>query len=62
MTTKITNQEIIDITINSKTMALAAKRCGMAYTTFIRHAKRLGIYKPNQGGLGITRHKNIKYH
>lgn len=53
MKNRITDQEIIEITTKSQTMALAAKRCGMAYTTFIRHAKRLGIYKPNQGGRGI---------
>lgn len=53
MKNRITDQEIIEITAKSQTMALAAKRCGMAYTTFIRHAKRLGIYKPNQGGRGI---------
>lgn len=53
MKNRITDKEIIDITTKSQTMALAAKRCGMAYTTFIRHAKRLGIYKPNQGGKGI---------
>ena len=53
MKNRITDQEIIEITATSQTMALAAKRCSMAYTTFIRHAKRLGIYKPNQGGRGI---------
>lgn len=60
MVTKITNQEIIEITINSKTMALAAKRCGMAYTTFIRYAKRLGVYKPNQCGRGIKKRRKNK--
>lgn len=53
MKSRITDQEMINITTKSETMALAAKRCGMAYTTFIRHAKRLGVYKPNQGGKGI---------
>lgn len=27
----------------------------MAYNTFIRRAKKLGIYKPNQGGIGIDK-------
>ena len=54
MKNRITDQELIEITTKSQTMALAAKRCGMAYTTFIRHAKRLGVYKPNQGGKGIV--------
>ncbi len=55
MKSRITDQEIVEITTKSQTMALAAKRCGMAYTTFIRHAKRLGIYKPNQGGKGTEK-------
>ena len=53
MKNRITDQELIEITIKSQTMALAAKRCGMPYTTFVKHAKRLGVYKPNQGGKGI---------
>lgn len=55
MKNRITDQEIIEITTKSQTMTLAAKRCGMAYTTFIRHAKRLGVYKPNQGGKGTKK-------
>ena len=27
----------------------------MAYNTFIRRAKKLGVYKPNQGGIGIDK-------
>ena len=34
-------------------MALAAKKTGMAYTSFIKKAKRLGCYKPNQGHKGV---------
>lgn len=49
----MTDEEIILITQKSGTMALAAKRCGMTYTTFIRKAKKLGIYKPNQSGKGM---------
>ena len=59
MKNRITDQEIIEITTKSQTMALAAKRCGMAYTTFIRHAKRLGIYKPNQGGKGTKKKAHV---
>lgn len=50
----MTDEEICIITKNCQTMAQAAKMCGMAYTTFIRRAKKLGIYKPNQG------HKNVR--
>lgn len=52
---KMTDDEFIEITQKSITMALAAKRCGMAYTTFIRRAKKLGVYKPNQGGKGTNK-------
>lgn len=52
---RITDDEIIKITQNSLSMALAAKRCGMAYTTFIRKAKKLGIYNPNQSGKGMPK-------
>lgn len=55
---RMTDQEIIQITQNSLSMALAAKRCGMAYTTFIRKAKKLGIYKPNPGGKGMKGEPN----
>lgn len=39
------------------TMAYAAKKLGMAYSTFIRRAKKLGCYNPNQGSKGISRTK-----
>ena len=42
---RITDDEIIKITQNSLSMALAAKRCGMAYATFIRKAKKLYFRK-----------------
>ena len=36
-------------------MLYASKLCHMAYNTFIRRAKKLGVYKPNQGGIGIDK-------
>lgn len=36
-------------------MLYASKLCHMAYNTFIRRAKKLGVYKPNQGGVGIDK-------
>lgn len=53
MKNKIIDEEIIEIATKSQTMALAARRCGMGYKSFIRHAKRLGVYKPNQAGKGV---------
>lgn len=62
MKNRITDQEIIQITNESQTMVLAAKKCNMPFSTFIRHAKRLGIYKPNQGGKGIKEAYKRKDH
>lgn len=53
MKKNITDQEFIEIINRSQTMALAAKECNMPFSTFIRYAKRLGVYRPNQGGKGI---------
>lgn len=50
----ISDEEFINIVGKCQTMALAAKKVGMAYTSFIRKAKKLGCYKPNQG------HKDVK--
>lgn len=35
------------------TMVLAAESLGIPYKTFIRIAKKLNCYKPNQGGKGL---------
>lgn len=53
--TEISDEEFITIVSTAQSMFYAAKLCGMAYTTFIRRAKKLGIYKPNQGGVGIIK-------
>ena len=52
---QLSDEEFIRITNSAQSMFYAAKLCGMAYTTFIRRAKKLGIYKPNQGGVGIVK-------
>lgn len=46
---KITDQEIIDACKSSSNMSIACKKVGMYKTPFIRRAKKLGAYKPNQG-------------
>lgn len=62
MKNRITDEEIIAITNKSQTMVLAAKKCNIPFSTFIRYAKRLGIYKPNQGGKGIKEDYKRKNH
>ena len=49
------NEEFVKIVNECGSMAYAAKKVGMAYTSFVRKAKKLGCYKPNQGGKGICR-------
>jgi len=41
--------------IDHLSMAQACASIGMNKNTFIFHAKRLGCYKPNQGGIGIIK-------
>lgn len=49
------NEEFIKIVNECGTMAYAAKMVGMHYTTFVRKAKKLGCYNPNQGGKGTKK-------
>ena len=53
--TELSDEEFIKIVETAQSMFYAAKLCGMAYTSFIRRAKKFGIYKPNQGGVGIVK-------
>lgn len=48
-----TDAEFVEIVNSCPTMALAAKKLGMAYTTFIRKAIKLGCYKPNPSKKGV---------
>lgn len=56
----ITDEEFIKITTNCPTMAQASILCGMSYSNFIRKAKKLNVYKPNQGGKGTKKPKTNK--
>lgn len=49
---KINDEDIKQICSEIPNMAKAARELKIPYSTFIRHAKRLGVYKPNQGGKG----------
>ena len=45
---KVTDQEIIDACNSSSNMSIACKKLGMYTTSFVRRAKKLGVYMPNQ--------------
>ena len=51
---KINDAELIKVAnkYKEKGAASAAKELKIPYSTFIRHAKRLGVHYPNQGGKG----------
>ncbi len=51
----MTDELFVQTVKNCKTMAYAAKTVGMAYSTFIRKAKRLGCYNPNPGRSGLNK-------
>lgn len=60
--TELSDEEFIKIVETAQSMFYAAKLCGMAYTSFIRRAKKFGIYKPNQGGVGIVKNNAVQLH
>lgn len=51
----IKSEHIHEAIKNTKSMMGACAYLGIAYTTFIRRAKALGVYTPNQGGKGLTK-------
>lgn len=57
MTKKVNDQEIIDACLNSSTMSEACSKLDLHLNTFMRHARRLGVYKPNQGGKGTVKNR-----
>lgn len=57
-TNDLLDEQFIEITTNANSMAYAAKLCRMAYSSFVRRAKRLGVYKPNQGGKGLVKDRS----
>ena len=56
----MTDTEFIKTVNECKTMAYASKKLGMAYSTFIRKAKKLKCYKPNQGAKGTKKLSGTK--
>lgn len=45
-------EEFREITKNSRSMTEASQKLNLPFSTFTRHAKKMGVYKPNQGGKG----------
>lgn len=56
--TKATDNQIINAALSSVTMHEAARTCSLHPTSFILRAKRLGVYKPNPGRVGVIRSKD----
>ena len=55
---KPSDEKIIEICSDAKTMSKAAADLGMHFNTFKKHATRLGVYSPNQAGKGINKRHN----
>ena len=52
---KLENDDIINAIKTSKTMAEAAAKLNVHFSTFKRYAQKFNCYKPNQGGLGCKK-------
>lgn len=57
----INDQDIIDACLNSESMAKACAKLGMHWNTFVKYAKNLGCYKPNQSGKGTHKAPTVLY-
>ena len=53
--TKCSDEKLIEAAHREPTMAKAAARCGLHFTTFKRRALELGVYMPNQGSAGVKK-------
>lgn len=51
----ITDDEIILAATSNLSVTAAATSLGVQYGTFRRHAIRLGVFKPNPAGIGISK-------
>ena len=57
----MTDNEFIEKVKECKTMLYASKVIGMSYGNFIKKAKKLGCYNPNQGGKGTNKISYTKF-
>ena len=54
---KIPDEEIIEKAMQYDSMLAAANSLNINYKTFIRKAKKLGVFRPNRSGKGIPKNK-----
>ncbi len=52
---KVSDEEILDIATTAQSATSAASILGIKYSTFKVHAERLGVFRPNQSGKGISK-------
>lgn len=57
----INEEEFINITNSSLTMAEAASKLNMRFSTFKRYAIKFNCYKPNRGGKGTHKKSSKEY-
>lgn len=55
MTIKVSDERILEVCKNSKSMFSAARELGINYKTLRIHAKRLGAFSRNQQGAGMPK-------
>ena len=56
----IDKQVFIDTCNKASSMVKAAAELGLHFNTFRKYARKLGCYKPNQGGKGIAKPNHAK--
>ena len=57
MKAKITKDELIEVIKDSKSMAQAADKANLAFSTFKRYAEKYDLYVTNQSGRGLRKVK-----
>ena len=55
MKVQINETEFKEVVYSSMTMAQASAKLGLHFNTFKRIAVKLGVYKPNPSGKGISK-------
>jgi hypothetical protein len=53
--TKVPDNEFIKIVTTSRSMASAARELNIPFTSFVRRAKRWGVYTPNRNEIGVNK-------
>ena len=52
---KVSDEEIVSVALSTPSATSAASFLGIKYSTFKVHAERLGVFKTNQSGKGISK-------